>query len=146
MFFTFFASAGLNDPIYVILIILIVSGLMVYISNELFLGKFGTMQKMFMSYLIFFLTAFSFINTSVVTSFKGNIPTISVPQCPGPSDAPIIGALVNFVNWFLCGASYYTGILSTLFGISSTIQIVNTILIIPMLFIGIFLFLELVKP
>lgn len=146
MFYVYFASNGLADPFYVIIPVLLIAGLLVYFANNLFLGQFGTLDKMFISYMLFFLTVFYFVNTSVVQSFNGSIPTLNAPTCSGPSDAPIIGALVNFVNWFSCGASYYFGIIQALFGISSSIQILNTVLVVPMIFVSVLEFVEKVKP
>jgi hypothetical protein len=100
-----------------------------------------------MGYFLFFIITFYFVNTSVATAFKGDLPTFTPPICnTNPSDAPIIGALINFITWFKCGIIYYYAILTSMFGFGSSITEINTFLVIPLIIIGVFKFIELVKP
>jgi hypothetical protein len=146
MLFLFFSSVS-DTPLYAVLIVLCVSGLSIYMANNLFFGHFGSLDKIFMSYFLFFIVTFYFVNTSVATAFSTTLPTFTPPICnTNPSDVAIIGALINFVSWFKCGITYYYAILTNMFNFGSTIPEINTFLIIPLIMIGVFKFVDLVKP
>lgn len=126
MLFTLFVAVGVMNSVFAYVLIFICSGILTKIVSDMFLGNFGE-SKIMLSYLVFLGSSLFFVNYANFTStvFSGNIPAITTIACN--LGLVIIDGLLN------CAYQYLNYFLYIMF-FSSSIGIVNVVLIVPFLY------------
>jgi len=122
------AHANVNPVFAMILLTMPISAMVTYMMNINFLGTFGSENKIFMSYIIFYSTNFfllSFINLST-NLFYSPISSQSASSFTSGCSLGffvvdgIINCAFNIINRFLA-----------LFSFSTSVGIINVVLLIP---------------
>jgi len=133
-----FINAGMTDAVYAMVYIITVAGLITYLYTKQFAEGQATYQKIFMSYIVFFASITAFEGMALATSpvISADLPTVSNIECD-------LGYIV--IDGLLkCGWSYLS-LFFTLFSFSSSIGIINTILVVPFVFFVVLYILDWVR-
>jgi hypothetical protein len=138
------------NPLYFVLIVFAVSGLTVFMANNMFFGNMGNLDKIFFSYLFFFLTSMFFLNTTAIATnvfgnqFSGNTTMTSCVF--SPNNTPIIGGLIHFADVLVCNLMNLSHTIGVFMSINSSLGIINFILIGTFIILCIMYFIDKVKP
>jgi hypothetical protein len=146
MFFTalllygFQYNLGIN-PIFVILVAVTISGLGVTVANLLFLGNYGTENKIFLSYTIFLILTLFFVNQFNQPVITGNILQLPPPILPYvniDTGNNLVNAIINFFANIpadiINGLNSVYSFFSVFFTLTSTFGILNIVLFLPFFF------------
>ena len=124
-----FITQGLLSPSYAVLIIVALSGLITYFYNQIFFGQLGSEDKVFMSYLVFFISMIFFQVGIIATPvISGTFNSQSIEPC---------GLGGNFLTYIFdlgsCAIRYLT-VFINISSLSSSFAIINTIIVIPFVY------------
>lgn len=133
-----FINAGMTDILYAMIYIITVAGLITYIYAKQFAEGQATYQKIFISYMVFFASVTFFEGLALATS-----PVISA-DIPAVTDIKCDLGLIVIDGLLRCGWGYLS-LFFSFFTFSSSIGIINTILVVPFIIFVVLFILDWVR-